>query len=135
PAPEPLAGTGTITDRACQAQVSRKFVYQQAARAERALADAFDPAADDPEVLFYLPVTRSWIRQFVLALVLICHSPLRGVVELLANLFDYPISLGSVHNIVQSAVATARQVNAREDLSGIHIGDHDEIFQAGEPVL
>src|SRR5205823_12218792 len=47
----------------------------------------------------------------------------------------YPLSLGTVHNIVQSAVAPARQVNAGEDLSGVRIGDHDEIFQAGDPVL
>ena len=130
-----LAGQ-PISDLAVQHQVSRKFVYQQLAIAYDALDQAFAAEPDDHEaVLFYLPVTRSWIRQFVLALVLICHSPLRGVVELLANLFDYPISLGSVHNIVQSAVAAARQVNACEDLSGIHIGDHDEIFQAGDPVL
>jgi hypothetical protein len=130
-----LAGQ-PISDLAVQHQVSRKFVYQQLDIAQDALDQAFAAEPDDHEpVLFYLPVTRSWIRQFVLALVLICHSPLRGVVELLAHLFDYPISLGTVHNIVQSAVATARQVNAREDLSRVRIGDHDEIFQAGDPVL
>jgi hypothetical protein len=130
-----LAGQ-PISSLAVQHQVSRKFVYQQLDLAHDALDQAFAAQPDDHEpVLFYLPVTRSWIRQFVLALVLICHSPLRGVVELLANLFDYSISLGSVHNIVQSAVATARQVNTGEDLSGVRIGDHDEIFQAGDPVL
>jgi hypothetical protein len=130
-----LAGQ-SISRLAEQHQVSRKFVYQQRDIAHAALERAFAPVPDDKErVLFYLPVTRSWIRQLVLALVLICHSPLRGVVELLADLFDYPLSLGTVHNIVQSAVATARQVNAGEDLSGVRIGDHDEIFQAGDPVL
>jgi hypothetical protein len=54
---------------------------------------------------------------------------------LLADLFAYPMSLGTAHNIVQSAVAQARQVNATEDLSGINLGAHDEIFQAGDPVL
>jgi hypothetical protein len=84
---------------------------------------------------FYLPVTRSWLRQFVLALVLICHSPLRGVVELLRDLFDLRLSLGSAHNIVHQAVAAARQVNSAENLSAIKTGAHDEIFQAGDPVL
>src|SRR5215471_5188871 len=130
-----LAGQ-PIAQLAQQHQVSRKFVYQQRDIAHDALERAFAPVPDDQqEVLFYLPVSRSWIRQLVLALVLICHSPLRGVVELLADLFDYPISLGTVHNIVHRAVATAQQVNAREDLSGVTIGVHDEIFQAGDPVL
>jgi hypothetical protein len=75
------------------------------------------------------------LRSLVLGLTLLCHSPFRGVTELLADLFDYPLSLGSVHNIVSDAVAKARQVNDREDLSRVHIGVHDEIFQAGRPVL
>src|SRR5256714_2425833 len=130
-----LAGQ-SISLLAEQRQVSRKFVYQQLDIAHAALERAFAPVPDEKErVLFYLPVTRSWIRQLVLALVLICHSPLRGVCELLANLFDYPMSLGTAHNIVHSAVATARQVNAGEDLSAVVIGHHDEIFQAGDPVL
>ena len=41
----------------------------------------------------------------------ICHSSYRGVVELLRNLFDYRISLGTVHNIVHSPVAHARRIN------------------------
>jgi hypothetical protein len=130
-----LAGQ-PISLLAQQHQVSRKFVYQQRQLAHDALDRAFAPGPDDPEqVLFYLPVTRSWIRQFVLALVLVCHSSLRGVVVLLADLFAYRLSLGTVHNIVHSAVATARQVNVGEDLSGIGIGDHDEIFQGRDPVL
>jgi hypothetical protein len=125
-----------IAHLAEQHQVSRKFVYQQLDIAHDALDQAFAPKPADREpVLFYLPVTRPWIRQLVLALVLICHSPFRGVVELLANLFGYSLSLGTVHNIVHSAVATARQINAGEDLSGVRIGAHDEIFQAGDPVL
>src|SRR2546421_10458572 len=130
-----LAGQ-PISELAQQHQVSRKFVYQQLDIAQDALDRAFAPEPDNHEtVLFYLPVTRSWIRQFVLALVLICHSPLRGVVELLADLFAYRMSLGTAHNIVHSAVTTARQVNASEDLSGVAVGVHDEIHQAGLPVL
>src|SRR5580658_10382024 len=72
-----LARTQSITDLADTFNVSRKFVYQQSAIADRALGDAFaDPAADG-QVLFHLPVTKSWLRQLTLGLVLICHSPLR----------------------------------------------------------
>src|SRR5207247_5178055 len=82
-----------------------------------------------------LPVTNSWLRQLVLGLTLICHSSLRGVTELLADLFDHSLSLGSVHNILHEAVATARRVNTREDLAAVRQGALDEIFQAGRPVL
>src|SRR5271157_1330309 len=68
-------------------------------------------------------------------LVFICHSSTRGVVELLRDLFDYRISLGTVHNIVHSPVAHARRINEQYDLSTILIGLLDEIFQARDPVL
>jgi hypothetical protein len=130
-----LAGV-PILDLARRHQVSRKFVYQQLRLAHHALDRVFAPATVTREpVLFYLPVTLSWLRQLVLGLVLICHSPLRGVVELLADLFDYHISLGSVFNIVKGAVAPARAINARQYLNDIRIGVHDEIFQGNQPVL
>jgi hypothetical protein len=130
-----LAGAETVSELARQHEVSRKFVYQQAYTAEQALSQAFAPTPKPDEVLFYLPVTTAWLRQLVLALVLICHSSTRGVVELLRDLFGHPISLGTVHNIVHSAVPQARRINQQYDLSRIHIGLLDEIFQAGDPVL
>ena len=42
-------------------------------------------------------------------LVLIARCPLRGVKELLSSLFDYDMSVGNVHNIVQDAVSRARR--------------------------
>jgi hypothetical protein len=55
----------------------------------------------------------------VLTLVLICHSWFRGVVELLATMFDYrKMSVGSIHNLVMRAIAKAQQVNQAQDLSG-----------------
>jgi hypothetical protein len=54
---------------------------------------------------------------------------------LLHDVFNWPISLGAVHNIVSSAVEPARAINRGYDLSGVRIGAHDEIFHAGDPVL
>jgi hypothetical protein len=130
-----LAQTHSITDLADEYDVSRKFVYQQLATANQALTEAFTPPAPQDQVLFQLPVTKHWLRQFTLGLVLICHSPLRGVVELLRDLFDTDISLGTVANIVQSAVTPARAHNQAQDLSRVQVGAHDEIFQARQPVL
>ena len=134
-AQQALAGH-SISALAEHYQVSRKFVYQQLQQAQDALEQAFAaPPADDQAVLFSLPVTKDWLRQLVLGLVLVCHSSLRGATELLADLFNYPLSVGSVHNILQEAVTRARAVNGQADLSGIRVGAHDEIFQARQPVL
>jgi hypothetical protein len=130
-----LAGTQSITDLADEADVSRKFVYQQSTIAEHALDEAFAPQKADDDVLFYLPVTKAWLRQLILALVLICHAPLRGVVELLRDVFDYPLSLGTVFNVVHAAVRSARQHNQAQDLSPVRVGGNDEIFQVRQPVL
>ena len=130
-----LAGAHPIMQLAHEHQVSRKYVYQQADKAGQALRLAFDPQPDDDRVLFYLPVTTAWLRQLVLALVLICHSSFRGVVELLRDLFDYSLSLGTVYNIVHSAVPLANRHNTSQDLSAIRLAALDEIFQAGWPVL
>ena len=130
-----LAGTETVSELAREHEVSRKFLYQQVHTAQQALDSAFAPVLRSEEVLFYLPVTKSWLRQLVLALVFICHSSTRGVVELLRDVFDFRISLGTVHNIVHSPVAQARRINQQYDLSTIVIGLLDEIFQARDPVL
>lgn len=132
---EALARTRPITELAHQNHVSRRFVYRQQALAQDALDEAFDPTPTDTAVLFHLPVTKHWIRQFTLGLVLIGHCPLRGVVELFRDFFDHDLSLGNVHNIIHSAVEDARQLNAQTDLSAVRIGAHDEIFQNGRPVL
>jgi len=129
--------TESVTHLAQQHQVSRKFVYQQMEKAAAAIDQAFKPAeSKDQKVLFYLPITKAWIHQFVLSLILICHSSFRGVLDILDAMFDYrDMSLGTIHNIVRQAVVSARKINDSQDLSGIRIGDHDEIYQAGKPVL
>ena len=84
-----LAGTETVSELARQHEVSRKFLEQQAHTAEEALRQAFAPSSRPDDVLFYLPITKAWLRQRVLGLVLICQGSTRGVVDLLRDLFDY----------------------------------------------
>ena len=131
-----LAGTTPISRLAAEHDVSRKFIYQQRTRAADALHDAFfEEEARADEVLFHLPVTKAWLDQLILGLTLICHSPIRGVAELCRDLFDHPISVGKIHQVLQRAVTQARQCNQRESLDAVRIGAHDEIFQSGRPVL
>ena len=63
-----LAGTETVSELARQHEVSRKFLYQQVHTAEKALSAAFAPSSRPDDVLFYLPVTKAWLRQLVLGL-------------------------------------------------------------------
>lgn len=131
-----LAKVNAVTDIAAHNNVSRKFIYAQKKIADRALDQAFEPVAKNKRVLFYLPVTKKWIQQFVLALILICHSSFRGVIEILDSLFDYQnISLGTIHNIVMQAAQKAAVINGNENFSSIRYGAHDEIFQKSKPVL
>ncbi len=130
-----LAGKTPISRLAASVGVSRKFVYQQSAKANNILDEAFADKLHDEDVLFYLPVTKAWLRKAVLGLVLICHSSFRGVVEFMRDLLDFNISIGSVHNTLMDAVGKAKTVNATERLENVRVGAPDEIFQARLPVL
>lgn len=133
---EALAGTESITALAADHQVSRQFVYQQARHAEDALAAAFAPAPPAAEaVLFQLPVTERWLQRLIRTLLLVGHSSYRGVCELLRDVLHCPRSLGYSHDVAHAAMARAREHNAQAPLSAVRIGAHDEIYQAGQPVL
>src|SRR3954469_24771637 len=130
-----LAGLRAVSDLAARHGMSRKFVYQQTHKARSALDDAFSPATPDEAVLFELAVTKTWLRQVIVGLTLICRSSYRGVVEFLRDLLGLPVSLGCVHDVLQAATRQASLVDDEPDLSGIRVGLHDEIFQGATPVL
>lgn len=82
--------------------------------------ESFAPSQGNDDVLFHLPATKNWIYQLILGLVLICHSSYRGVVELLRDLFDTSISVGTVPNRLH----LLRSVDHRdEDTWGFHLLD------------
>jgi hypothetical protein len=125
-----------VSRLADELHVSRKFVYQQRHKAQDALRSAFDlPPRDAPEVLFHLPVTKGWLRQFVLVCVLVGRSSLRGALEMLDCLLDCPVSLGWAHSVVKDAIDKASPINEAQDLSCVRAVALDEIFQGRKPVL
>lgn len=130
-----MSVSANISSLSSEHHVSRKFVYQQKDKALLALDEAFAPTATDDEVLFYLPVTKAWLHQVILALTLICHSSYRGVVEFMRDILGVSISEGSVHNLHQVAAQRSGDINRAQDLSQIRAGLHDEIFQGNQPVL
>ena len=80
-------------------------------------------------------MTKAWLRQVIVGLTLICHSSYRGVVEFLRDLLGVPVSVGCVRDVFHAATREASAVNHDQDLSGIRVGLHDEIFQGATPVL
>ena len=130
-----LAETETISELSARLGVSRKFVYAQRGKANDALNDAFCSGVADDEVLFQLPVTRTWLRQVMLGLTLICRSSYRGVREFMRDLLGVSVSVGRVHDVQQWAAQQAGTINRGQDLSAIRVSLLDEIFQGATPVL
>ena len=130
-----LAGQESISKLSRQYLVSRKFIYAQKDKACIALDDAFSNNGKDPTVLYHIPVTKEWLEQSALSLILGCHSSYGGVVEFFRDILGQSISKGTIFNIVQKALSKAKKINETQDLSSIKVGAHDEIFQGQMPVL
>ena len=80
-------------------------------------------------------MTETWLRQLIVALVLIGRSSYPGVVEFLHDLLGVAVSVGCVHDVLPAATRQASAINRDQDLSGIRVGLHDELFQGATPVL
>jgi len=116
-------------------QVSHKFLYGQKNKAISAIDDAFLSTEQENEVLYNLPITKSWIKQCITALTLNCHSSFRGASKFCEDLLDYQISVGSIYNIMRTNIIKAQEINNQENLSNIGLGAPDEIFHHNKPVL
>jgi hypothetical protein len=130
-----LSRSEPVSDLATRHGVSRRFVHQQTHKARVALDDAFRSAAPEDGVLFELVVTKGSLRQVIVVLALICRGSCRGVIEFVRDLLGVSMSVGTVHQVLQSAARTADVINHEQDLSAIHVALHDELFQGAMPVL
>ena len=123
----------TISEIAREHACSRTTVYKQKEIALTAANNAFIEHVD--EVLFYIPVTQSFIHSVVIALFLICGSSYRGIMFFLKTIFNYSLSLGSVFNIIDEAACKAASINESYDLSSIQTSAADELFHRNKPIL
>ena len=82
--------------------VCRNSVYVQQGKAKQAIHNTYENQ-DDEATLFHLPVTRAFICQVVLTLVVICKSSYRDVIQFIHDVFDYPMSLGQIASLVEAA--------------------------------
>ncbi len=112
---------------------SRTTVYKQQDTALDAANKVFEQ--DDEEVLFYIPVTKSFIEQSVVSLRLICESSYRNIMFYVQTMYNYHLSLGAVFNILDNTAEKAIPINQSYDLSLIKDSASDELFHWGSPIL
>jgi hypothetical protein len=117
----------TVSDISKTYGCSRTTVYKQQNKVVTAVNKAFEDE-DDDTILFYIPITKSYIKQAVTSLFLICKSSYRDIIFFLKTMFDYTLSLGSVFSIIDEASDKASCVNQSYDLSSIKTGAADEKF-------
>jgi hypothetical protein len=100
-------------------EVGRKFVYQQKEKALNGITHAFeeDSSNHDNKILFYIPVTKKWLMQVLLALIFMCRASYQGVMEFFRDILDCDISKGTVHNVVYEHLKKAKEINLEQDLS------------------
>jgi len=126
---------GNISHIAEQHQVSRNTVYSQQRRAQSALNDEFLPSTPDEKVLFYLPVTKDFLYQMVIALLMICKASYRDCLLFMRGVFDTELGLGTIYNIHESACQKAASLNTSYSLASIKQSASDEIFHRNKPHL
>lgn len=124
-----------LTKLAQENSVSRKFIYKQKDKAVNAISESFTSPCKKEKVLFYLPVTISWLCQLIICLILHCRANHRGVQKVLSDAFDHSISLGSIHNIISKDKITAKAINEKQDLKNIKFTAQDEMFHYNNPLL
>lgn len=122
----------SIVDIARRYECSRNTVYEQQKIALAAANNAFEATVDD--VLFYLPVTKNYIRGVVVDLFTKRNSQ-RDIQSFLESSFGYSLSLGSVYNTLDAAGDRAIAINSSYDLSFIKNSAADELFHRDKPIL
>ena len=132
-----ISNLQTITEIAASQNVSRKFVYQQknkiCSAADAAFAEHETCAGE--QVLFWLPVTKSWLHQFIIVLIFDCRATFRCVIKAAMSLLDYVISIGTIFNVMKSVSVDFQNIHEKEDLSSVKLGTNDKTFHHNDPVL
>lgn len=112
-----IANKRNISNLSHKHSTSRKFVYSQKAKAESALENAFSEKPDDENVLFHIPVTKQWLEQVMLELILVCHSSYQGVIEFFRDILDRHTCKGTIFNVAHNTLAKALDINRSQDRS------------------
>jgi len=131
---EALSSSKPISHIAEDYNCSRTAVYTQRDIAIQATNEAFKDK-DDSAVLFYIPVSKHFIHQVIVALLVVCKSSYRDTQLFLQTIFNYDVSIGNITNVISDAARTAATINSSYDLSIIETSASDEIYHQNKPIL
>ena len=90
----------TISFLADENNTSRKFIRKQGIEFQEVVDKQFDAdTSNGDDVIYYWPITKAWISQHVIALMLLPNASYRNIIVIIKDLLDYDISIGSVNSI------------------------------------
>ena len=69
-----LSKKQTVVEIAKINNISRQFIHEQKNKLLAAVNEEFTDVSEENKVLFHIPVSKSWIEKFTLALVLDCRA-------------------------------------------------------------
>lgn len=98
----------------------------------RKILDYLDGHDPDAKVIV---LTKELITRIVIALALLCRSPLEGIWRFMRCIFDVNVSVSKASSIINEAARRAEAFDATIPLDTIRQVANDEIFQGKRPVL
>lgn len=127
---------GMVTNMAKAYQVSRKFLYQIADKAENALLCALSAQTPGPKpVSKALYVDDDFILRTIITLATIIPGSIRSIQTCLQEITDTHRSIGFISQSLKIAGKTADKLNQSEIPKQPVLGEADEIFQGHHPCL
>ena len=87
------------------------------------------------DVLFYLPVTATWLSQLVIALVFMMNASYRNITQFIKDLFDYSFNSDQISKLMKTVYRTVNGYYESEDLSAIRVASPDELYYHNKPIL
>ncbi len=126
---------GTIQELAETYNLSRRAIYDMAAKGQHILQQGMAPGRHGPQPRRQkIVVTKNRVRRGVLTLTEKGVSQ-RGVMACLAELLDTEVSLGWVNGELAKMEGKAKEVNQSWEATGGESLSGDEIFSNGQPNL
>lgn len=126
-----LAGEN-ITQLAREHGTNREFIYIQRDIVYNILHENFNvPNLSEPTLV----LNKETLKRTVIGCMVICKGSIEDTQEFLDKVYGVKISVGNISRIINEAADNAKSFNESIHLDQIEIGAHDEIFQAGTPIL
>lgn len=121
-----------ISELARQYETNRQFVYDQQEKVLEVLECNFDIR---PQQTPSLVLSDKVLKKMVFGCMVICKGSTEDTQEFLEQVTGIHMATGKISSIINRIAEKAKQFNNSIPLGQIKVGAHDEIFQAGKPVL